>query len=49
MRACPLPLALPQGWTYRSRVLATDLDVAAVDGIATVVQDDFADTYQLAQ
>ncbi len=41
-------LALPPGWTYRTRVLAEDLLVAAQDGVATVVQDELANTYQLA-
>jgi hypothetical protein len=42
-------LALPAGWTYRSRVLDADLRVTAVNGQATVVQDDLANTYQLSQ
>jgi hypothetical protein len=42
-------LTPPQGWSFRTRTLPTDLLVTAVGGVATVVQDDFADTYQLAQ
>lgn len=42
-------LALPSGWTYRSRVIDAELRVAAVDGLATVVQDDAGNTYQLSQ
>lgn len=39
-------LTLPAGWTFTSRVLEVTLDVTA-DGVATVVQDDLANTYQL--
>lgn len=42
-------LALPAGWQFRSRVLVADLHVTAVNGVATVVQDDLANTYQLSQ
>jgi hypothetical protein len=42
-------LALPAGWTYRTRVLDAELEVTAVDGVATVVQDDVGNTYQLSQ
>lgn len=42
-------LKLPEGWTFRARVLTTDLRVTAVDGVATVVQDELANTYQLSQ
>lgn len=40
-------LSLPQGWSYRTRVLTEDLQVEAVDNMATVLQDDFTNTYQL--
>jgi hypothetical protein len=40
-------LSLPQGWSYRTRVLSEDLQVEAVDNLATVLQDDFTNTYQL--
>ncbi len=40
-------LALPPGWTFRTRVLDDALEVTDVDGIATVVQDDLLNTYQL--
>jgi hypothetical protein len=40
---------LPSGWTYRARDLGEPLQVTAVDGMATVVQDDLANTYQRAQ
>jgi hypothetical protein len=42
-------LKLPEGWAFRSRVLTADLRVTAVDGLATVVQDELANTYQLSQ
>lgn len=42
-------LTLPEGWQYRTRVLDADLQVTAVDGLATVVQDDVGNTYQLSQ
>ena len=40
-------LGLPDGWSFTSRVLADDLLVEDRDGIATVVTDDFRNTYQL--
>ena len=36
----------PAGWTFDTRVLEADLDVTA-HGVATVVQDELANTYQL--
>lgn len=42
-------LTPPGGWQYRTRVLDADLQVTAVDGLATVVQDDVGNTYQLSQ
>lgn len=41
-------LHLPAGWRFRTRTPAADLRVRTVDGHATVVQDDFENTYQLA-
>jgi hypothetical protein len=38
-------LTLPAGWSYRTRTLTADLDVRAPNGKATVVQDDFENTY----
>jgi hypothetical protein len=38
----------PDGWTYVTRVLDEDLDVGA-DGIATVIQDELTNTYQLVE
>lgn len=40
-------LDLPMGWTYRTRVIPETVLVEAVNDLATVVQDDFANTYQL--
>jgi hypothetical protein len=42
-------LVLPSMWTYRSRELPAELQVTAVDGVATVLQDDQGNTYQLSQ
>lgn len=39
-------LALPDGWSFASRVLDEQLDVLSTDGVATVVQDDLQNTYQ---
>lgn len=41
-------LTLPQGWSFRTRVLDADLVLTATNGNATVVQDDFSNTYSLA-
>ncbi|MGI9615621.1 MAG: hypothetical protein ACR2QO_22100 [Acidimicrobiales bacterium] len=40
-------ISLPDGWQFRTRTLIEDLIVEDIDGIATVVQDDFQNTYQL--
>jgi hypothetical protein len=42
-------LQLPDGWTFRTRTLDASLSVTAVEGLATVVQDDLSNTYQLSQ
>ncbi len=42
-------LAVPAGWTWQTRTLEADLTVTAVDGVATVVQDERGNTYQLSQ
>lgn len=42
-------LTLPAGWTFRTRTLDANLQVKAVNGVATVVQDDVENTYQLSQ
>jgi hypothetical protein len=40
-------LALPDGWLYRTRVLETELVVDTSATLATVVQDEFENTYTL--
>ena len=40
-------LALPAGWTYRSRVLESELVIDTSATLATVVQDEFENTYTL--
>jgi hypothetical protein len=40
-------LDLPEGWAFATRTLTEDLVVVAIDGLATVVQDELANTYQL--
>lgn len=42
-------LSLPEGWSFRARVLDEELLVTAVDGLATVVQDERGNTYQRSQ
>lgn len=42
-------LSLPQGWAYRTRQLSQELHVTAIDGVATIVQDELGNTYQLSQ
>jgi hypothetical protein len=40
-------LALPNGWTYRARVLDAELVVDTTSHVATVLQDEFENTYTL--
>jgi hypothetical protein len=40
-------LALPEGWTYRTRVLESELVIDTSATLATVVQDEFENTYTL--
>jgi hypothetical protein len=40
-------LALPEGWLYRSRVLQDELVIDTSATLATVVQDEFENTYTL--
>ncbi len=40
-------LALPEGWTYRARILDEELVVDTSDHLASVVQDEFENTYSL--
>jgi hypothetical protein len=40
-------LALPEGWSYRVRVLDEELVVDTSASLATIVQDEFENTYTL--
>lgn len=40
-------LALPEGWSYRVRTLDEELVVDTSDHLATIVQDEFENTYTL--
>lgn len=40
-------LALPEGWTYRTRVLDEELIVDTTETVATVLQDELENTYTL--
>lgn len=40
-------LAMPEGWTYRSRVLTEDLIIDTTATVATVLQDEFENSYTL--
>ena len=40
-------LSLPAGWTYRTRVLDAELVVDTTQSLATVLQDEFENTYTL--
>ncbi|KTD20060.1 Uncharacterised protein [Legionella lansingensis] len=41
-------LKLPAGWQYRTGILQQDSELKAINNKATVIQDDFLNTYQLA-
>jgi hypothetical protein len=40
-------LAVPEGWAYRTRILDEELVVDTSDHLASVVQDEFENTYSL--
>jgi hypothetical protein len=40
-------LALPDGWTYRTRILDEEMVVDTTAGVATVLQDELENTYTL--
>jgi hypothetical protein len=40
-------LAMPEGWSYRSRILDEELLVDTTGNMATVIQDEFENTYTL--
>lgn len=42
-------LKLPKGWTFRARLLTEELNVPIPQGLATVIQDDFYNSYTLIQ
>jgi hypothetical protein len=42
-------LQLPTGWNFRSRVLTSDLHVDTTEHVATVLQDEFENTYTLVE
>lgn len=42
-------LALPDGWSYRTRILDEELIVDTTTKLATVVQDEFENTYTLPE
>lgn len=41
-------LKLPQGWVFKSGIINQDEEVIAINNLATVVQDDYSNTYQQA-
>jgi hypothetical protein len=40
-------LSMPEGWSYRSRVLTEDLVIDTTTTVATVLQDEFENSYTL--
>ena len=40
-------LSMPEGWSYRSRILDEELVVDTTGQMATVIQDEFENTYTL--
>jgi len=40
-------LTMPEGWSYRSRVLTEDLIIDTTTSLATVLQDEFENSYTL--
>lgn len=42
-------IKLPKGWTYRARLLTEELNVPIPEGLATVIQDDFYNSYTLIE
>ena len=50
--ACPSlggRLAMPHGWSYRTRVLEEELVVDTTGKVATVLQDEFENSYTLPE
>ena len=42
-------LKLPRGWNFRARLLSEELNVPIPKGLATVIQDDFYNSYTLIE
>ncbi len=42
-------LSMPPGWTYRRRVLDEELVIDTTETIATVLQDEFENSYTLPE
>ena len=42
-------LKLPKGWTYRARLITEELNGPIPQGLATVIQDDFYNSYTLIE
>jgi hypothetical protein len=40
-------LALPNGWSYRTRILTEELVIDTTASLATVLQDEFENSYTL--
>jgi hypothetical protein len=40
---------LPEGWTYGTRILEEELVLDTSDHLASVVQDEFENTYSLLE
>jgi hypothetical protein len=40
-------LQMPEGWTYRVRILEEELVIDTTDHVATVLQDEFENSYTL--
>jgi hypothetical protein len=42
-------LKLPRGWNFQARLLTEELNVPIPQGLATVIQDDFYNSYTLIE
>jgi hypothetical protein len=40
-------LSMPEGWSYRTRILEDELVIDTTDHVATVLQDEFGNSYTL--
>jgi len=41
-------LSLPSGWSFSYQTITSDVNVVAINGVASVIQDDYLNTYQLS-